>query len=258
MIVDTNVYLGLWPFRRVPGDTVADLVANLKRRSVAQAWAGSFDGVFHRDLTSANARLAKACEGAAGFLTPFGSINPAAPGWREDLRRCHEVHRMPGIRLHPNYHGYTLEDSAFRDALSEARDRKLIVQLALLLEDPRSNHPLMRVAPVNPAPLARAMAEVKGVRLVLLNRNRNPAGEDLRRLTEAGEVYFDLAMIEGAGCAGDLVSAVSAQRVVFGSYSPFQYFEASLLKLKESGIAGAQEAAILSGNARRLFENRGA
>jgi predicted TIM-barrel fold metal-dependent hydrolase len=54
------------------------------------------------------------------------------------------------------------------------------------------------------------------------------------------------------------VSAVSAQRVVFGSYSPFQYFEASLLKLKESGIAGAQEAAILSGNARRLFENKGA
>jgi hypothetical protein len=48
MIVDTNVTLGLWPFRRLPGDTPGELVARLKRRNVIQAWAGGFDGVFHR------------------------------------------------------------------------------------------------------------------------------------------------------------------------------------------------------------------
>jgi uncharacterized protein len=257
VIVDTNVTLGLWPFRRIPGDTAADLVARLKRRNVTQAWAGSFDGVFHRDLTSANARLAKVCETTgAGFLLPFGSINPKSAGWREDLRRCHEVHRMPGIRLHPNYHGYTLTDTAFTGVLREARDHKLIVQLVLMLEDERSQHPLMRVAPVDPAPLARALQSVPELRLVVLNRVRNPMGDALLELARSGEVYFDLAMIEGAGCAGDLMSAISDKRMVFGSHAPFQYFESALLKIQESDITGGQKLSILSGNAMRLLGDR--
>ena len=257
MIVDTNVTLGLWPFRRLPGDTPGELVARLKRRNVIQAWAGGFDGVFHRDLTSANARLAKACETAGpGFLLPFGSVDPKSPGWREDLRRCHEVHRMPGIRMYPNYHGYDLNDPVFAAALGESRDRKLIVQLALTLEDDRTQHPLMRVPPVDPAPLAKIVRGLPGLRLVVLNRTRSPSGEALIELAHSGEVYFDLAMIEGAGCAGALMSLITPQRMVFGSHAPFQYFESALLKLKESGIAGEPEAAILAGTAKRLLEAR--
>lgn len=255
-MIDVNVTLGAWPFRRFPGDTPSDLVARLKKRGVRQAWAGAFEGVFHRDLNAANARLAKACETAGpGFLLPFGSINPAAEGWREDLRRCHEVHRMRGIRLHPNYHGYTLADAAFADLLRAAKERKLIVQLALNLEDERTQHPLMRVRAVDPAPLRKVVETAPDVRLMVLNRVRNPAGEDLAALARAG-VHFDLSMIEGIGCARNLMAAISPERLVFGSHSPFQYFESAALKIKESAIAGAEEAAILSGNAERLLSAR--
>ncbi|MCC6341118.1 MAG: amidohydrolase family protein [Bryobacterales bacterium] len=252
-MIDVNVSLGPWPFRRFPGDTPSDLAARLKRRGVTQAWAGSFEGVFHRDTSAANARLAKACETAgSGFLLPFGSVNPAAPGWREDLRRCHETHHMPGIRLHPNYHGYKLSDAAFADLLKEARDRKLIVQVALNMEDERSHHPLMRIPALDPAPLPEAVAAASGVKLVVLNRMRAPAGEALEGLARAG-VHFDLAMIEGAGCAGSLMSIITSRRLLFGSHAPFQYFEAAVLKLKESAITGKDEENILSGNARRLL-----
>jgi uncharacterized protein len=255
VIVDTNVTLGLWPFRRIPGDTIADLIPRLKRKGVTQAWASSFDCVFHRDLTSANARLAKACESASqGLLIPFGAVNPISPGWREDLRRCHEVHRMRGIRLYPNYHGYTLKDPAFAEILREARERKLIVQLVLALEDERSQFPLMRVPPVDPAPLTNVLQSVPGVRIVVLNRNRNPGGEALKALAHAGEVYFDIAMIEGTGCAGELLTAVSEKRLVFGSHAPFQYFESAMLKLKESGITDNQLTSIMSENARGLLD----
>ena len=77
MIVDTNVYLSRWPFRRLPGDEPRDLVAKLKEHNVTQAWAGSFDALLHEDLAAANARLAESCDThGGGLLLPFGSVNP--------------------------------------------------------------------------------------------------------------------------------------------------------------------------------------
>ena len=54
MIIDTNVYLSRWPFRRVDGDEPANLMAKLRQRHVVQAWAGSFDGMLHRDTAGVN------------------------------------------------------------------------------------------------------------------------------------------------------------------------------------------------------------
>jgi len=42
VIIDTNVNISRWPFRRLAGDETPDLVARLRKRNVEQAWAGSF------------------------------------------------------------------------------------------------------------------------------------------------------------------------------------------------------------------------
>jgi predicted TIM-barrel fold metal-dependent hydrolase len=253
-IIDTNVYLSRWPFRRLPADETPALVDKLRSGGVTQAWAGSFDGVLHRDLAAVNLRLAEECrEHGNGLLLPFGSVNPRLPDWEDDLRRCHEEHQMRGIRLHPNYHGYKLDDPIFAKLLALAAERGLIVQLALSLEDERMQHPLMQVPHVDSAPLADLIKRLSGLRLVVLNAFRALRGEQVDRLASAGEVYFEIAMLEGVGGMQRLVQQVSAERVLFGSYAPFFVFESALLKMRESALGGMQSQAIFHENAAKLL-----
>jgi hypothetical protein len=252
--VDVNVSFGRWPLRRLPCDEAGPLVAKLRSQGVTQAWVGSLDGLLHKDLGAVNARLAEECRRhGRGLLVPFGSINPTSPGWEQDFQRAVEVHRFPGLRLHPNYHGYRLDDPAFARLLRQAAEHRLIVQLALVMEDERMMHPRLRVEPVDPAPLAEVVRRTPGLRLVLLNALRTLRGESLRTLLGAGDVSVEISMLEGVGGITSLLDQVSAERVLFGSHAPLFYFEAAELKLKESPLTPEQRGAIGQGNARRLL-----
>jgi len=240
----------------LPLDETPALVARLRSHGVKQAWAASFDGLLHKDLASVNAQLAAECrKHGRGLLVPFGSVNPTLPAWEEDLRRCHEEHQMPGIRLHPNYHGYKLDDPAFARLLDLAGGCGLIVHLAVTLEDERTQPPLLRVPHVDVAPLLTLLASRPNLRVVLLNWFRGVKSDLLPRLAGAGQVYFDIATLEGVGGVPNLLKQVPADRVVFGSHAPFFYFESALLKLKESALSEPQATGVRSGNARRLLHS---
>jgi predicted TIM-barrel fold metal-dependent hydrolase len=253
-MIDVNVNLSRWPFRRLVGDEPADLVANLRKRDVTQAWTGTFDGIFHKDVSRANARLVEDCHRyGPGLLIPFGSINPKLPDWQEDLRRCHEEHKMPGIRLHPNYHGYGLKDPVFSELLHFAAARRLVVQLVLCMEDERTQPPLMRVAPVDLSSLPDLLKNEPVARLVVLNSDHVHNLEQLQKLLSAGDVYFDISMVEGVGGVARLAQKISIQRVLFGSHYPLFYFESAMLKVRESGFTDTETQAVLEENARRLL-----
>jgi uncharacterized protein len=254
-MIDVNVYLSRWPCRRLPGDEPPSLVEKLHKAGVRQAWCGSFDALLHKDIAAVNSRLAEECKthggGENGLLVPFGAINPQLPDWRDDLRRCVEVHKMPGIRLHPNYHGYKLDDPDFAALLSAAAQMKLLVQLVIRMEDPRTQHPLLQVPDVDATPLEALVKKTTGLRLVLLN-GLMPLRVDLVDKLAAAGVSFDIAMLEGIAGLTQLLKSVPLQRILFGSYFPFFAWEAAKLKLQESALARFQVEAITQKNAEGL------
>lgn len=264
-MIDTCVELFPWPFRRVAGDEPADLVARLRAKGVTQAWAGSNEALLMRDVAAVNLRLAAACrEHGPNFLVPFGTVNPLQPDWQEDLRRCHEVHHMPGIRLYPSYHGYALDAPAAADLLRMAANRQLLVQIALSMEDPRVQSSLMMVHSANPVPLAALSQSIPNLRLLLLGRPNwggpvsaeapNGTGKMTPEVAKAENIYWDISTVEGVGGVKHFMEATAPSRVVFGSHYPFFYFDSALLKVWEADLPPDQAHAVLEGNARRLLK----
>lgn len=252
-LIDTNVSLGQWPFRRLALDETSALVKKLQHGGVTQAWAGSFGALLSRDLTATNAELAAECrKHGRGTLRPFGSVNPMSAGWEEELRRCASEDHMPGLRLYPGYHGYKLSDPAFAKLLKRAVESKLIVQIAAAMEDERTQHPLVKVGNLDATPLVGLLKEAPNARVMMLNWHRAVKPDLAKRLAAMG-VCFDIATVENVGGVTNLVEEISAKQVVFGSHAPFFYFDAARLKLTESELSVEDEFAVCSGNAKRLL-----
>lgn len=255
-ITDVHVTLSRWPFRRLPLDETPALVEALQSHGITQAWAGSFDALLHKDIASVNSRLADDCaKHGNGVLLPFGAVNPKLPDWEEDLRRCAEEYGMRGIRLHPNYHGYTLDDPIFAQLLQRATERKLIVQVTTAMEDERMMHPLLQVKPVDVNPLVDMLPTVPGARIVLLNALRTVPAPILPKIIGAGEVYAEIASLEGVGGIANILQHMPVERLLFGSHAPLFYVESALLKLRESQISEEQLRNICNENSGRLLDS---
>lgn len=261
-LVDTNVHLFDWPFRRLKYRKTADLIAKLKRHRVTEAWAGNFEALLHKNLDAANGRLAEECRvNGTAMLVPVGSINPVWPDWEEDLRRLHEVHKMPGLRLYPSYHNYSLDRPEFVELLGKASERGLIVQIAFDIEDERVHHPVLRLAAVDAAPLIDAAKKVPKARIQLLNCRSALPRTGTATLVQDTKISFDISNIEGVGALGRLIEGnhwsikaqIPATRLIFGSHAPYAPCEAALMRLFESPLEREQMVAIMQGNAKALL-----
>lgn len=254
-IVDSNVSLSQWPFRRLPLDRTEALVKKYRSLGIAQAWAGSFEGVLHRDIASVNRRLSEACLNYPE-LVPIGSVNPELPGWEEDLQQCCGILSMPGIRLHPNYHGYTLDDPRFAQLLNLATKAECFVQIAATMEDTRTQHPNLVVQDVDLAPLADVVKRVPGARVQILNYR--PRGPIFERLAKTTDVMFDTARVDATDGVPNLVRSLPAGQVLFGTHAPFLIPEAALIRVHESGrLDDSSLRAVYAGNADTVFWKNG-
>ena len=248
-ITDTNIYLGHSPFRTFPWATDAEVMSSLRQRRVTQAWAGAFEGLLHRDVARVNAQLVAACKRSEGLLMPVGTVNAALPNWKEDLNRCIETHGMKAVRVHPNYHGYTLQDAAFTELLEAVAEKSILLQIVAQMEDQRTQHPLVQVKAVDLKPLPDLVKRVPEARLMMLNANAPMLST---ALAGCHSLWLDYAMIEGVGGLEMLAQTWPLEKLCFGSYAPVFYWEAARLKLQEAGFSPTQVAAVCQQNPKML------
>ena len=261
-IIDTNVNLFSWPFRALKYRDTGALVAKLKKHRVIEAWAGSFEALLSKDMNGVNARLAAECrKHGPRFLIPFGSVNLAWPDWEEDVRRCHEVHKMPGLRIYPGYQPFDLDHPRMESLVKMTSERGLVLQVVFGMEDPRVHHPIINVGPASFIPLLKAVQGTSDAKIQLLHFSGSIRGEGLSQFMKQTNTVMDISYLEGNGAVGRMIGSVQGlpsarvpvERILFGSHAPYFPLETAVLKLIESPLDAQQLQAIMQGNARRLL-----
>jgi hypothetical protein len=264
-IIDTNVNLFKWPFRRMKYGETRSLVAKLRKHRITKAWAGNFEALFSKSIDDVNARLAEECRvNGEGVLIPFGTVNLAWPDWEEDLRRCHEVYRMPGIRLYPIYQTFDLSHIEFPKLMSQATERGMIIQIVGDMEDSRVHHPIVLTRELSFDPLVDIMKKIPKAKVQLLSWNERVSSELLKKLVSDTSIVLDISWLESTGAIGRLIDGnpwsgpatpVPVERLLFGSHAPYFPVESAIIKLFESPLTLEQMKAIMNGNARRFMKH---
>lgn len=218
----------------------------LREAGVKQAWAGSFDSLFHKDVHGVNERLADACRSIGdGIFVPFGCVNPTLPDWEEDVLRIDETFQMPGIRLHPAYHGYALDDPRFARLLELADERRLIVQLVAQITTERHALLTPHTVPLDVKSLSKAAAARPNLPIIIYGSlPKNVAA--LKSLAAQSNTYV--------GWSVD--NPFLENRIVFGSTAPMSDARTSLASLNQLGLAENELAGIRGENAARIMTAR--
>src|SRR5690606_26285458 len=219
-MIDVNVTLGHYPFRKLPidGSDPAVIKDLLQRCGITRACAGSLNAIFYGDPDQGNDEV---LPGLAKdpFYLPVGVINPSLHSWRGSLARCVEQYGCRMVRLYPSYHGYRLTDPVVEDFLAAAADANLLVAIVQRLEDERMHHPLMKV-PANDLYDIMGTAQRFDRPLLLLSAYL----AEIRQLAPyALHLHFDIAFAETMNTLGTLTQSVDPARLLLGSHTPLLY-----------------------------------
>jgi uncharacterized protein len=247
--LDTNCWMGAWPFASLPARSAAALQAHLAEHGVARALVSSFDALFQSDPTPANRALMLACREHPGLL-PLPVINPAMPAWQEHLARCVDTMPVRAIRLLPGYHRYRLTGAAVGRLVEDATGQRIRIVVTARLVDERHEHPAVRVKPVKVPELAAFLERHADVESLVQGLTRHEvdalAGKTKRFLT-------DLSFAEWEDTLRVLRRKLPVARMVFGSLTPLHVLRAQVDKVRLSTLSEVDRRAVAADNAQRFL-----
>jgi predicted TIM-barrel fold metal-dependent hydrolase len=252
MIVDVNAYLGHFAFRRLRHNTADALLALMDTKKIDRAVVSSASAITYRNAHSGNEEVHEELKGRYDRLTPFAVVNPAYAGWEDDLKACHESFGMSGLRLYPGWHNYKLADACCLDLVHAAGARGMIVSIPIRVEDDRQRSWLVDVPDValtDVATLVKAFPDVRFLLLSGIGYTNSPLGRKGKGLPKNYRIEISRLTALLGNELGALISALGADRLVFGTGMPFGVPDVTLLKVEVLDASKEDKEKILGRNA---------
>ena len=249
-MIDADVWAGHYPFRPFPhpSQDLHQIKDYLQACGIQRACLASLHAAFYADPQQGNAELLPQVVGDDFFL-PVGVINPSLHNWRDTLACCVDAYGCRLVRLLPNYHLYSLADGFVADFLAEANRRRLLVAIVKRLEDERMHPLLMKVPGVENSDIIALTQRYPHPLLIL-----SAYLPEIKELAGAApQLYFDIAFAETMNTMQRLTENVAADRLLFGTHTPFFYPEAAISKVESWATGAEQRQQVYSGTLAQLL-----
>ncbi len=246
-LVDAHAHLGPYSLFMIPEDS-ADAMVRVMDRTGCRSAVVSANRAIQQDAWAGNADVARAVAQHPGRILGYGVVNP----WQDPEQLVESIAADPafvGIKLHPSLHEYPLTGERYRPVWEWASATGCPVLTHTWFTSPYDD-------PVIAGEVAERYPEV---RLIFGHAGVSPAGnavaaEVARRYPE---VHLETCgSFQTGRLLTDLVERAGASKVLFGSDFCFIDQRVMLGRVTFSGLAPDTRAAVLAGNARRLFDWR--
>lgn len=251
MIIDVNVFLGSYPFRRVPGTSSAAVLAAMDRIGVGEAWVSHLPSLFWKDPSEGNAWLYEETARQPRFR-PVPAVQPELAHWEEVVADA-ASRQAPAIRCDPQYAALDPLGGPLKKLVAVAAELGLPVMMAVRLEDLRQRHPNDVAGDLAPSAVRALLRSHPRARLIITHADRGFIEEVHFGSTpeEQSRTWWDICWIWGPpeDHLATLVNTIGAERFLFGSGMPLRIPENSGAKLDLSGFTRSQRDAIEAGNA---------
>lgn len=251
MRIDVNLFLGAYPFRRVPGTSPDAVVRAMDRVGVDVGWATHLPGLFWRDPAEGNAWLYETAR-RERRLRPVPAVHPALVGWERSLAEAVAA-GTPAVRCDPTFYAVDPSGPAMRRLAGACGEARKLLMLAVRLEDGRQRHPHDRSPELSAAAVRTLLRSHPAVHLLVTHADRSFVEEvhfGSTRL-ESARIWWDISWIWGPpeDHLALLLATVGLDRFVFGTGQPLRLPETSLAKLDLLTLAADQRALIEQHNA---------
>lgn len=189
-------------------------------------------------------------------LRSFGTVHPENPDWEAELERVAAL-GLRGIKLHPEYQGFFVDDPACRAVVKRAASLGLwvIFHAGADIGMPPPIH-------CTPERVVRLRQDVPDAKIVLAHMGGFCLWEEVLRALPAMGTAIDTSYCIAAHpdrwpLFAAIIRAAGTANVFFGTDSPWEDQKESLVAtrrfLEQSGFEPAERAAILGGNAARVL-----
>lgn len=253
-MIDVNVFVGSYPWRRLPGSSPETVLAAMERVGVREAWVTHLPSLFWKDPAEGNGWLYQTAERIPPFR-PVPVVHPGLPRWEVDLAEA--VGRgVPAVRCDPGFLGLAPAGDEVRGLIQAAGDAGVPLQAAVRLEDGRGRHPLDVAPELTPATVRSWVRSHPRARFVITHADREFIEQVHFGSTpgEAARIWWDISWVWGPPehHLALLLATVGGARFLFGSGQPLRLAETPLARLDLMDIPPADLRGILTDNAATL------
>jgi predicted TIM-barrel fold metal-dependent hydrolase len=253
-MIDVNVFLGGYPWRRVPGTSVSAVLSAMDRIGTKEAWVSHLPAIFWRDPTEGNAWLYETTR-TEPRLKPVPCIDPSLDNWLKELAVAADQ-SVPAVRVDPTFSGNDPVGSPMHRLAGVCGEAALTLMMAVRFEDGRQRHPNDCSSELPPAAVRAVVRSDPRVRLVVTHADRHFIEEVHFSLTpqESSRIWWDICWVWGP--PEDhfqlLLETIGPARFVFGTGMPLRLPETPVARLDLLDFTSGDRAMIEHGNAEIL------